>query len=81
MFKRFLLALALTVALPSLAFAADAAKKADAPKKEQKAPKKGEKKDEATYICPMKCEGSEHQGPGTCPKCGMDLVKKEEAKK
>ncbi|MGC4114303.1 MAG: heavy metal-binding domain-containing protein [Myxococcales bacterium] len=79
--KRIALAIALTFALPSLAFAADAAKKADAPKKEEKASKKDEKKDEATYICPMKCAGSEHKGPGTCPKCGMDLVKKEEAKK
>jgi len=75
--KRFLLALALSFALPSLAFAADAAKKADAPKKEEKAAKK----DEAAHICPMKCPGSERKGPGSCPKCGMDLVKKDEAKK
>ncbi len=79
--KRLVLALALSFALPSLAFAADAAKKADAPKKEEKAAKKDEKKDEATYVCPMNCPGSEQKGPGTCPKCGMELVKKEGAKK
>ena len=27
----------------------------------------------ANYICPMKCEGSESDKPGKCPKCGMSL--------
>lgn len=28
-----------------------------------------------TYYCPMKCEGDKtYAQPGTCPKCGMDLV-------
>lgn len=70
MFKRYLLSAALACALPSLALAAEPAKKED------KAPKHDEKKDEATYLCPMKCPGSERKGPGSCPKCGMDLVKK-----
>ena len=64
--------LSTTAAIPAVAFAADP------PKKEEKA---AAKKDEATYVCPMKCEGSEQKGPGKCPKCGMDLVKKEAAKK
>lgn len=28
------------------------------------------------YECPMKCEGSASDKPGSCPKCGMALVKK-----
>lgn len=28
------------------------------------------------YICPMQCEGSESTALGSCPKCGMALVKK-----
>lgn len=31
------------------------------------------------YVCPM-CKGVESDKPGKCPKCGMDLVKKEAAK-
>lgn len=30
----------------------------------------------AVYECPMKCEGSASTKPGSCPKCGMALVKK-----
>ncbi len=31
----------------------------------------------ATYICPMKCEGEKtYDEHGSCPKCGMNLVKK-----
>ena len=30
----------------------------------------------AIYECPMKCEGSASDKPGSCPKCGMALVKK-----
>ncbi|MBG8555784.1 heavy metal-binding domain-containing protein [Hymenobacter guriensis] len=30
----------------------------------------------AAYECPMKCEGSASDKPGSCPKCGMALVKK-----
>jgi Cu2+-exporting ATPase len=27
------------------------------------------------YYCPMKCEGEKvYDEPGSCPKCGMDLV-------
>lgn len=29
------------------------------------------------YVCPMKCEGEKtYEEPGSCPKCGMDLVVK-----
>ncbi|GAB3308488.1 heavy metal-binding domain-containing protein [Hymenobacter tenuis] len=28
------------------------------------------------YTCPMNCEGSASAQPGSCPKCGMALVKK-----
>jgi hypothetical protein len=29
------------------------------------------------YFCPMKCEGEKtYKAPGSCPKCGMDLVVK-----
>ncbi|WP_051719176.1 heavy metal-binding domain-containing protein [Hymenobacter sp. IS2118] len=30
----------------------------------------------AAYTCPMNCEGSASDKPGSCPKCGMALVKK-----
>ncbi|MCA8833328.1 heavy metal-binding domain-containing protein [Hymenobacter pini] len=30
----------------------------------------------AAYECPMKCAGSASDKPGSCPKCGMALVKK-----
>ena len=30
----------------------------------------------AAYACPMGCEGSASGKPGSCPKCGMALVKK-----
>ncbi|GAA3992122.1 heavy metal-binding domain-containing protein [Hymenobacter antarcticus] len=30
----------------------------------------------AAYTCPMNCEGSASNKPGSCPKCGMALVKK-----
>jgi hypothetical protein len=29
-----------------------------------------------SYTCPMQCEGSASAQPGSCPKCGMALVKK-----
>ncbi|TGE14531.1 heavy metal-binding domain-containing protein [Hymenobacter elongatus] len=29
-----------------------------------------------SYACPMNCEGSASNQPGSCPKCGMALVKK-----
>lgn len=29
------------------------------------------------YICPMHCEGSGSNEPGTCPVCKMDYVKNE----
>ncbi|MEQ9375290.1 MAG: heavy metal-binding domain-containing protein [Imperialibacter sp.] len=32
----------------------------------------------ASYICPMKCEGSASDKPGKCPVCKMDLVAVEE---
>ncbi len=28
----------------------------------------------SAYICPMHCEGSGSDKPGTCPVCGMDYV-------
>ena len=36
----------------------------------------GSKAMSAAYECPMKCEGSASTRPGSCPKCGMALVKK-----
>ena len=33
----------------------------------------------AVYHCPMECEGDKtYSEEGTCPKCGMELVLKEE---
>lgn len=29
----------------------------------------------AVYECPMQCEGSKSDKPGTCPECGMELEK------
>ncbi|MCB2379209.1 hypothetical protein LGH70_16540 [Hymenobacter sp. BT635] len=37
---------------------------------------KASKTTAAAYACPMNCEGSASTKPGSCPKCGMDLVKK-----
>ena len=31
---------------------------------------------QASYECPMGCEGSKSTKPGKCPTCGMDLEKK-----
>ncbi|MDX1476437.1 MAG: heavy metal-binding domain-containing protein [Saprospiraceae bacterium] len=28
----------------------------------------------SAYVCPMHCEGSGSDEPGTCPACGMDYV-------
>ncbi|MDX1407283.1 MAG: heavy metal-binding domain-containing protein [Saprospiraceae bacterium] len=28
----------------------------------------------SAYVCPMHCEGSGSDKPGTCPACGMDYV-------
>lgn len=28
----------------------------------------------SAYICPMHCEGSGSEAPGSCPVCGMDYV-------
>ena len=28
----------------------------------------------SAYVCPMHCEGSGSEEPGTCPVCGMDYV-------
>ncbi|WP_400191902.1 heavy metal-binding domain-containing protein [Hymenobacter sp. B81] len=28
-----------------------------------------------SYVCPMRCEGSQSTQPGKCPVCGMDLEK------
>jgi rubrerythrin len=28
----------------------------------------------AAYVCPMHCEGSGSEEPGSCPVCGMDYV-------
>lgn len=35
-----------------------------------------EEKEKDTLICPMECKNLEFDKPGTCPVCGMDLVKK-----
>ncbi len=35
----------------------------------------------SAYICPMHCEGSGSDKPGTCPVCGMDYVVNENAAK
>ena len=53
---------------------------AEAPKKEAKKPKADAKDAKAIHICPM-CSDVKHEGPGSCPKCGMDLVKQEAPKK
>ena len=37
---------------------------------------KASKATAAAYTCPMNCEGSASTKPGSCPKCGMALVKK-----
>ncbi|MCB2380302.1 hypothetical protein LGH70_22110 [Hymenobacter sp. BT635] len=37
---------------------------------------KASKATAAAYTCPMNCEGSASDKPGSCPKCGMALVKK-----
>jgi len=31
----------------------------------------------SNYVCPMHCEGSGSDAPGTCPVCKMDYVKNE----
>lgn len=35
----------------------------------------------SAYLCPMHCEGSGSNEPGTCPVCGMDYVAKAELDK
>ena len=35
----------------------------------------------SAYICPMHCEGSGSDKPGTCPVCKMDYVANENAAK
>jgi rubrerythrin len=45
---------------------------------EEEAEKQGPEYTSA-YICPMHCEGSGSEKPGTCPVCGMDYVKNEDA--
>lgn len=35
----------------------------------------------SAYICPMHCEGSGSDKPGSCPVCGMDYVVNENFKK
>lgn len=36
------------------------------------------KKDTTEYYCPMKCEGDKiYAEKGSCPTCGMDLIKAE----
>ena len=32
----------------------------------------------SAYICPMHCDGSGSDKPGTCPVCGMDYEENEE---
>lgn len=34
----------------------------------------------SAYVCPMHCEGSGSDQPGTCPVCGMDYEKNENHK-
>lgn len=34
----------------------------------------------SAYICPMHCEGSGSDQPGTCPVCGMEYEKNENHK-
>lgn len=61
-------ALVLTT-VPTRGWSAGPAKEKPAAKKETK----------ALHVCPM-CPEVKHEGPGSCPKCGMDLVKAEEKK-
>lgn len=50
-------------------------KKADASDKQHKSSGKG-----GVYYCPMQCEGDKtYDAPGSCPVCGMDLVRMPEA--
>jgi hypothetical protein len=38
--------------------------------------KRTKQKPKDVYACPMKCEGNKtYDKPGSCPVCGMDLVK------
>ena len=32
------------------------------------------------YVCPMHCDGSGSDQPGTCPSCGMEYKKNEDHK-
>lgn len=32
----------------------------------------------SAYVCPMHCQGSGSDQPGTCPACGMDYVAQSE---
>jgi hypothetical protein len=41
---------------------------------------KHSKEHTSDYICPMHCEGSGSEKPGTCPVCGMDYVKNKKTK-
>ena len=51
-------------------------KKADTTKTEQAEDEsKLGKEYTSDYICPMHCEGSGSDKPGTCPVCGMDYKK------
>ena len=35
----------------------------------------------SAYVCPMHCEGSGSEEPGTCPVCGMDYIQNTEKQK
>ncbi|MBI5917277.1 MAG: hypothetical protein HY842_18060 [Bacteroidetes bacterium] len=35
----------------------------------------------SAFVCPMHCEGSGSDQPGTCPACGMDYVAQSEPTK
>jgi len=56
----------------------DATQQKDSTQAEQEMEKKGPEYT-SSYICPMHCEGSGSEKPGTCPACGMDYVKNEDA--
>lgn len=32
----------------------------------------------SVFVCPMHCDGSGSDSPGTCPSCGMNYVKNDE---
>ncbi len=76
--KLIILGLILSIGLWSCGgSASDASEENAESQTEQQSEKQGPEYTSA-YICPMHCEGSGADEPGTCPVCGMDYVKNED---